>query len=535
MADWPTLIFTGPPAALDTVAELLLAAAYDSDAGEGLVGTRLDDSAAPGGLRLVATFRTAAGRDAMESSLPALLQDEDVRWQSSQEEDLDWVALVAATEVAVPLGSGFAALPGAAEPLAGRDGIRLPRSRAFGTGEHATTRMAAALLEQYGEAGAPLLDLGTGTGILAILGLRLGQRPVVALDVDPVACGIARQALVANGATEIRLAAGTLDSLPVERRFRTITANIERDTLIAAMPGLISHLEPGGMLILTGLLREQVDAVADSAARCGGIELERRHMEEWGALLVTRRPALLPRVLVAGGFPDPQGRIPLPADEAHHLTRARRLAPGAAIEVCDGQGRSWRGVLARGDECWFLDESTAFSPGVESPCHLTLYPSILHESGRMETLLQQAVELGVARVQPIRSRRCQGARKRQVPMQRWRRIVAEAVKQCGRVNLPAVLEPVSLPEAAAAVTGGLFLDPSGLPLSRILRAPARPAAGLLLGPEGGLDAEERTLLLESGWQGVRLGPRILRAGTASTAALSLVLSAWGDMGENPIS
>ena len=82
--------------------------------------------------------------------------------------------------------------------------------------------------------------------------------------------------------------AGTLAAVRPDRSFALIVANIERDVLLEAMPDLLSHLEAGGHLILSGLLLSQVDDVAAAAARRGGVELQRRSEEEWGALALTR-------------------------------------------------------------------------------------------------------------------------------------------------------------------------------------------------------------------------------------------------------
>jgi ribosomal protein L11 methyltransferase len=254
------------------------------------LGLRVDAGPQAGEHRLMVTMRDAASRDHLQEQLAADARCAGYAIRPVEEEDRDWVAEVAATEVAVSLGTGFAALPGSARSMPGRRGIRLPRSRAFGTGEHPSTRMAAALLEEVAGPGRGLLDLGTGTGVLAVLGRYLGSEPVVAVDKDTVACAIAAGTFKENGAGEILLLAGTLAALRPACSFALIVANIERDVLLEAMPDLLSHLEAGGHLILSGLLTSQVDEVAAAAARWGGVELQRRSEEEWGALALTRRP-----------------------------------------------------------------------------------------------------------------------------------------------------------------------------------------------------------------------------------------------------
>lgn len=288
MTHWPTLRLTLAAADLAGVEEWLWTAAADLPEPLALRGARLDESVGPEAVTLLVTFADEATRDLLVRQIESAGLRVPARVECLAEEDKDWVAAVAGTEVPVPLGQGFAALPGGASPLPGRKGIRLPRARAFGTGEHPTTRLAAALLEEFVEAGAPLLDLGAGTAVLAVLGYHLGARPVLAVECDPVACAVARRTLAENDVTAIHLVAGTLDGLRPDHRFRTMVANIERDTLVSLMPEFMSRLEPGGSLILSGLLEDQLDTVVREAVLWGGVELERRLEGEWGALLLTR-------------------------------------------------------------------------------------------------------------------------------------------------------------------------------------------------------------------------------------------------------
>ncbi len=536
MTHWPTLRLTCSPADLPVVEEWLWSAAADLPEPAALRGARLDDTREDETVSLVLTFADGTSRDLLARQIQSSVPGGSATVENLEEEDKDWVADVAGTELPIPLGKCYAALPGAARPLPGRTGIRVPRARAFGTGEHATTRLAAELLEEFVEPGAPLLDLGAGTGLLAVLGYSLGARPVLAVEHDPVACRVARRTLAENDAMEILLVAGTLAGLRPDRRFRTMVANIERDTLVSLMPDFMSRLEPGGLLILSGLLREQLDTVAREALLWGGIELERRHADEWGALLITRRPARLPRVLVPDACPDSDGWLSLPSREAHHLVRSRRTGEAEAVEVTDGRGGAWIGRLAEGTGGWGLSQCRHVAAATEASLALTLMPAVLHESRRMEALLRQAVELGVTAIRPVITERCQGGRHSRTPMDRWHRVVAEAVKQCGRTSLPELHDPLSLRDAARnAPEAGFFLDPSGASLGKLLSAGRQPAASLRVGPEGGFSASERRLLLDGGWQAARMGPRILRAGTAAAAAITLILAAWGDLGDSGLS
>jgi ribosomal protein L11 methyltransferase len=132
--------------------------------------------------------------------------------------------------------------------------ITIDPGMAFGTGTHETTRQCLRALEDYWT-GRSLLDVGTGTGILAIAAARLHpQARIVALDIDPEACAVARENMERNGVLDrIALLCGTLDRLPQER-FEMVIANLTADALAGLLPLFPSRLEPGGLLVISGLL-----------------------------------------------------------------------------------------------------------------------------------------------------------------------------------------------------------------------------------------------------------------------------------------
>lgn len=128
---------------------------------------------------------------------------------------------------------------------------------AFGSGEHETTASCLELL-----AGLPdlsdctLLDLGSGTGILAIAALKLGARQAVCIDISPDAVRTCRRNTELNGVDDrVRHVTGTLDSLAGET-FGLVLANIYGDLLLDLAPQLVAKVEPGGLLLLSGMLWE---------------------------------------------------------------------------------------------------------------------------------------------------------------------------------------------------------------------------------------------------------------------------------------
>ena len=155
----------------------------------------------------------------------------------------------------IALGRGFLVVPGAEEPEAGgRSVIRLVPGRAFGTGEHPTTRLCAQALESRVAPGQRWLDLGTGTGILAVLAVRCGAASVVARDVDPDAVEVASGVLASNGVRDrVDLAVGSLEGLD-GAALDGIVANIAASFFLDQAPALGRALRRGGRILASGFL-----------------------------------------------------------------------------------------------------------------------------------------------------------------------------------------------------------------------------------------------------------------------------------------
>lgn len=143
--------------------------------------------------------------------------------------------------------------------------IRIDPGMAFGTGGHETTRLCLELLEdemdRSAQSAAPsLLDLGTGSGILAMAACLLGADRILALDIDPDAVGVARENLALNHLSD-RVECGTAPIELLTERFDLIVANILAEELVRLAPCLTSCLLPGGALILSGILAEKEQLV----------------------------------------------------------------------------------------------------------------------------------------------------------------------------------------------------------------------------------------------------------------------------------
>jgi ribosomal protein L11 methyltransferase len=162
--------------------------------------------------------------------------------------------------------------------------VDLDPGRAFGTGAHPSTRLVIALAEELaGRQVQRFLDLGCGSGILAIVAARLwpGARGL-ALDLDPEAADCSRENLARNRITTVEARPGTLEA--AAGTFDLVMANIQADVLIPLAGPLAARLAPGATLLLSGLLAADTGDVGE-AYRAAGLELEGRREEgEWAAL-----------------------------------------------------------------------------------------------------------------------------------------------------------------------------------------------------------------------------------------------------------
>jgi ribosomal protein L11 methyltransferase len=148
--------------------------------------------------------------------------------------------------------------PWAAAPLPGRTTIVIDPGMAFGTGHHATTRACLELLERYVEKDCRVLDVGTGSGVLSIAALLLGAGRAVGVDTDPLATAAAAENAERNGVAARLSLHASLDD--VDGRFDLAVANIQLNVLCDLERGIAARVRPGGTLVASGLLREELDA-----------------------------------------------------------------------------------------------------------------------------------------------------------------------------------------------------------------------------------------------------------------------------------
>ncbi|UCG72016.1 MAG: 16S rRNA (uracil(1498)-N(3))-methyltransferase [Chromatiales bacterium] len=227
--------------------------------------------------------------------------------------------------------------------------------------------------------------------------------------------------------------------------------------------------------------------------------------------------------------------VVLTGNAANHLTRVLRLTAGDELRLFHGDGQDYiaqiEGPVRGGLR---VRVQSARPVATESGLKITLMQGICRGQ-KMDLVIQKATELGVTSILPLRCERSVVRLQGERALRRrdhWFGIAAAAAEQCGRAIVPKVHPATTVDDAVASLPTGstrLLLDPaadSGL----ARQAPADGIVVLLAGPEGGLTPGERSIALQAGFTGVRLGPRVLRTETAPLAALSVVQYLYGDLG-----
>ncbi len=197
-------------------------------------------------------------------------------------------------------------------PSPGRLALILDAGLAFGSGEHGSTRGCLRALERVaGRRPGRILDLGTGSGILALAAARLLHRPVLATDIDPRSVHVARQNAALNQLgrqVRVRLADGWRHlSVRASGPYDLVLANILARPLCLMARQLAPRVAPGGTAILSGILLTQARSVLLAHRRCG-LKLEASLQDGPWATLVLRRPSRLDRATTAGQLPSNASR-----------------------------------------------------------------------------------------------------------------------------------------------------------------------------------------------------------------------------------
>jgi 16S rRNA (uracil1498-N3)-methyltransferase len=240
-------------------------------------------------------------------------------------------------------------------------------------------------------------------------------------------------------------------------------------------------------------------------------------------------PFHAPRLFIAAPM-ETDARLACSPEQANYLLNVLRLGEGDEILIFNGRDGEWRANLVEVGKrrcalaCRELTRAQAAGPDVDY-----LFAPLKH--ARLDYMVQKATEMGVARLQPVLTRRTIAAR---VNLDRMRANVIEAAEQCGILRIPEVAEPRRLEALLEGWDGSrrlILCDEAAAvesPIAALSELEPGPLA-VLIGPEGGFEGSERALLRQQPFViAISLGPRVLRADTAAVAALALVNGVVGD-------
>jgi 16S rRNA (uracil1498-N3)-methyltransferase len=231
--------------------------------------------------------------------------------------------------------------------------------------------------------------------------------------------------------------------------------------------------------------------------------------------------------------------LSITGSDAKHIQKVLGLKKGDTIGLFDGKGFEYEAKIV-GFSAGNVNVSVIreFSSNTESPLKITVAQGFLKEK-KMDTLLRQLTELGITRWIPFYAERSiarPDKNRLRARVERWKKIAMEALKQCGRGWVTEIVEPCSFQDMLAAGQSSdlkiVFWENEQTPIEAKLNDAGAVIheAFVVIGPEGGLSDPEIEQARKQGFVTAAMGPRILRAETATIAACSLVQYLFGDMG-----
>ncbi len=226
--------------------------------------------------------------------------------------------------------------------------------------------------------------------------------------------------------------------------------------------------------------------------------------------------------------------IALCEDAANHVGRVLRMQPGQSIQLFDGSNQVFEASITQVDK---KSVRVSLSEGVlsdnESPLNLHL-GQVISRGEKMEFTIQKSIELGANTVTPLFSERCGvklDGERLEKKLQQWQKIAIAACEQCGRNRIPVIRPAMQLEAWCAEQDDSLKLNlhPRASHSINTLPLPVNHVR-LLIGPEGGLSAEEIAMTSGYGFTDILLGPRVLRTETTALTAITALQVRFGDLG-----
>jgi len=293
---WPYLRVTCLPALEEPVTAILFGCHCSGTASDSI--GHIPDPTAP--VVLTAWFTNEVSRDIAARRLGSMGQGLEPAsrpfLETGLQEREDWLARWREGQHPFAVGRLLLVVPGEDEPeprlREGRRILRITPGMAFGTGHHETTRFCLEQLERLAGEGVDVLDMGTGSGILAVAAALLGCRRVVGIDNDPEALRVAAENVALHGLSDRidLVVAGTPETAGVQPPFSLVLANILGSTLIGMAPALCGPiLAPGGQLLLAGILAGDEQRAVVAAYREEGLHCRLERVDgEWAGLVMVK-------------------------------------------------------------------------------------------------------------------------------------------------------------------------------------------------------------------------------------------------------
>ena len=431
--------------------------------------------------------------------------------------------------------------------------IHIDPGTAFGTGMHETTQLCIRQLKKYVTKDTELLDVGTGSGILSIIALKLGARHAVGTDLDPCAVPAVEENKEVNGipveAFDMMIG-NIIDDKEVQdkvgyEKYDIVTANILADVLVPLTPVIVHQMKPGAVYITSGILDVKEEVVKEAVVAAGLEVVEVTHQGEWVSV-TARKPMYIKksetpeekenRFMYRFFVEESQiydGTVHITGSDVNHIKNVLRMRPGEKILVSTGGEKEYHCAVSdfpEGEVLAAVEEVTAADR--ELPSGIVLFQG-LPKGDKMELIIQKAVELGATEIVPVEMKRCVvklDRKKAEKKAERWQTIALGAAKQSKRMQIPTVHMPVTFQQALAMMAESdvrlmPYENAEGMEGTRKILESIEPgeSIAILIGPEGGIDEAEVEMAMKAKVEPITLGKRILRTETAGMTVLSILV------------
>ena len=231
-------------------------------------------------------------------------------------------------------------------------------------------------------------------------------------------------------------------------------------------------------------------------------------------------------------------RVEITGGDAAHIAKVLRTEVGETLTLCDGEGCDFYAtVTALSKDSVYLTIKETVACTAEPKISVTLFQGI-PKQGKMDYIIEKCTELGISRIVPVSTKRSvvkiEDKKSESKKLERWRKIAAESVKQCGRGTIPEVTEVMTVSEAINFakdfdLTLAAYECERETTFRSALSGKSPKTVGIFIGPEGGLDDSEVELFKNAGITTVTLGKRILRTETAGHTVLTAVMYEFNEL------